>query len=204
VTQVLARAARIVAGLFLVAVGFALLYRAHLGMGPWFAVNQGIAAHLAISEGAAAIVMGFTFFVLALLLRERPGLGTLATVTLGGVFIDVVLPRVPTPHGIPLRLLVVVVALLVVTFGGALAISAGWGASPYDSFHIAVFRHTGGSYTAIRLALEALGLVLGWVLGGEIGVGLVIVAIAVGPCLRFWMGLLGAMPLKHGEARSSA
>ncbi len=197
--RALARGGRVLVGLFLVAVGFSLLLRAHLGMGPWFAVNQGVAAHLDVSEGTAAILIGFAFFALALALRERPGLGTLATVTLGGVLIDLVLPHTPTPHGIPLRLLVVVGALFVMTFGGALAMSAGWGASPYDSFHIAVFRHTGGSYTGIRLGLEALGLALGWALGGEVGVGLVIVALGVGPCLRLWMGWLGAMPVKHGD-----
>jgi uncharacterized membrane protein YczE len=185
--QWIGRVALVVGGAAISAVAYTATIKADLGLGPLFAVQQGIAEHLHITLGHAVMVTGATLCVLAALMRRWPGPGTVALPFIVGVIVDAVLPHMPEVHGIVVRLLVVVAGTLLMTLGGAFVIRARIGAAAPDLCMLALSERTGRSNRAVRLAMEGSWLVTGWLLGGTIGVGTVITGLLIGPSLHFWI-----------------
>lgn len=170
---------------------YALTIRAHVGLGPLFVIQDGLSQRFGITVGTAVIITGVAFLVATCALRSWPGPGTVAITILGGVLIDAILPHVPDIHGVVLRLAVVTAASFVMTFGGALIITARLGVHPLDGVMLGLCRVLGRSVGPVRLVMEATMLVVGWILGGSVGVGTVITCVVIGPGLQFWLALLG-------------
>lgn len=193
------RLSRIAVGLFFSCLGFAMNLRSHLGLGPLYVVQDGVAKHTGLTIGVAGIGIGLFMFVLALLLREMPGIGTLATVVAGGFMIDAILAVFPDVDPLPARIALLVLCLPVMTFGGALLMSANLGVAPLDAVMVGVYRRTPLSMYQVRVALELLMFLVGWALGGEVGIGCFYVALGVGPGIEIWLRVLRAMPAKNTE-----
>lgn len=191
-----ARAFRLTAGPLLVAIAFAAVLRAHLGLGPWHVLQQGVANHLGISLGQAAWVNAGATMLVAALLGEMPGIGTVIAVFLGGALLDMVLPWIGTPTMPLVRLAYLGGGLAVMSLGGSLMISARLGTSPLDALMTGIYKRTPFRVATVRVGLEVLGLVLGWLAGGEVGVGCVVIGLGIGPCIQGWLRLLGATPPK--------
>lgn len=185
------RTVELVLGCALSTACYALTVRVDLGLGPLFTVQDGLAGHLGVSLGTAVMIVGVALVVLALALRSWPGPGTLILPFLGGGFMDLMLPVTPTPHGLVVRLVSVVLATWFMALGGAFVIRSSLGASAYDLVMLGLHRRLGGSIAVIRIAMELTMLGCGWLLGGAIGVGTVITGLLIGPAMHFWMGLLG-------------
>jgi uncharacterized membrane protein YczE len=181
------RVALLFGGCFISAVCYAFTIKADLGLGPLYAVQQGVARHLHITQGHAVMIVGATLCVVAALMRMWPGPGTLSLPFIMGGYLDALLPHTPTPHGLVLRLGVVVVASWVMALGGALVIRGRVGAAAPDLCMLAIAERTGRSNRSVRLAMEGSWLVLGWLFGGTIGVGTVITGLLIGPALHFWI-----------------
>lgn len=191
------RLARIAVGLLVIAFAFAMTVHCHLGLGPWHVLQQGISRRLGVSLGTAGDVMAVGLTAAAFLLGERIGIGTLAAVVSGNVLLDLVNPVTPTPHGIGLRVVLLVLACLTMALGGTLLISANLGASPLDAVTIGIYRRVPGPFSATRVALEAFGFLVGWAAGGDVGVGCAIIGLGIGPSLQLWLRLLNVTPNKH-------
>ncbi|HUR76451.1 MAG TPA: hypothetical protein VMZ22_00770 [Acidimicrobiales bacterium] len=181
------RVALILVGVAIAAVCYAATIKANLGLGPLYAVQEGVSGHLGISIGRSVWVVGATLCVIAALLRMLPGPATVALPFLMGIFLDAILPHMPEINGLALRLAVVVIATWFMALGGALVIRARIGAAAPDLCMLAISRNTGRSNRAVRLTMEGSWLVMGWLLGGTIGVGTVITGVLVGPALQFWI-----------------
>ena len=184
------RVGLVLGGAALSAACYALTIKADLGLGPLFAVQQGVAGHLDISIGRAVMVVGATLCCVAALLRQWPGPVTVALPFIMGALVDAILPHVPDINGLVLRLVVVVIATWFMCCGGALVICAKTGAAAPDLVMLALSRRTKFTNRSVRLGLEASWLVMGWLLGGTIGVGTVITGLLIGPALHFWLELL--------------
>lgn len=176
---------------------FLVIVRAHLGTGPWHVVNQGLAEHLGTGLGTSMWITGLAFLVAAMAAGERPGPATLAAAFLGGIYVNVAAPYVGDLHGAFARVAGLLGATVAMTFGGALYMSAALGASPLDALMTGLYRRSPLSIRAVRIGLEVLGLALGWMLGGEVGVGTVLIGITVGPLLQMWLRVLRATPEKR-------
>jgi len=185
------RAGLAIAGCTLTTFCFAVTIRANLGLGPLFAVQDGVAHQLGVSIGTSVMVVGVAMVVVAVVLRSSLGPGTLALPFLGGALLDLMLPHLPTIHGWVLQLACVVVASWFMGLGGSLIIKGALGAAAYDAIMMGLHRRIRGPIVVIRLAMETGMLVLGWVLGGAIGVGTVITGLLIGPSMHIWLRLLG-------------
>jgi uncharacterized membrane protein YczE len=174
-------------GCFISAVCYAATIKADLGLGPLYAVQQGVARHLDITQGHAVMITGSILCVIALSLRMWPGIGTVSLPFIMGTYLDAITPHTPVPHGIVLRLVVVAVATWFMALGGAIIIRGRVGAAAPDLCMLAISERTGRSNRTVRLAMEASWLVMGWLLGGTIGVGTVITGLLIGPALHFWI-----------------
>jgi uncharacterized membrane protein YczE len=190
------RAARLLVGIALVGIAFALIVQAHLGLGPLHVLLQGGGRRLGLSIGQASIVVNLVLLLVATALRERSGIGSLMSIVLGGILVDAFLLVVPEPRSLVVRSAMMVGGLAVMAFGAALYMSADLGASPYDAVMVGIYRRVSWSLSQVRIGLEVLSLAAGWVAGGEVGVGCVVIGLGIGPGIELSLRLLRAVPEK--------
>ena len=185
-------------GLFVFAVGIVCLYEAKLGLSCWDVLNQGVAKHSPLSFGEANIAVSVVVLTTAALLGARIGLGTVANAVLVGTFVDQLLrigwvtDRAHDPLGIRIGLLVLGIALMGIAT--ALYVGAAFGAGPRDSLMLVLSMRTHVRISIVRGILEAVPLVLGFALGGKVGIGTLVYVVAIGPVVEASFALAEQSP----------
>jgi uncharacterized membrane protein YczE len=188
-----ARSAWLVTGLFLFSCGIVAFLESRLGLPPWDVLHLGLAKHTPLSFGLANVVVGIVVLVLAWRLGSRPGIGTVANAVLIGLFVVFVLPLsvVQDLAGWPLpaRIALLAGGLVLFGLGSGLYIGAALGAGPRDSLMLAGALRSGVRIGGARAALEGTALVIGFALGGKVGVGTLVFALLIGPSVEasFWL-----------------
>ena len=188
-----ARAVWLVGGLFLCALGILCFLEARLGLPPWDVLHQGIAKRTPLSFGAANQVVGLVVLTLAWALGARIWIGTVANAVLIGGFIIVLQPlhAVQELSGWPLgpRLALLFAGLACFGVGTAFYIGANLGAGPRDSLMLVGSRRTGVRIGVTRAVLELSVLIIGFLLGGTVGLGTLVFATLIGPAVEasFWL-----------------
>lgn len=177
-TPLRARTARLAGGLGIIAVGVALMVRARLGLAPYEVLHEGLATRTPLTIGQASVATGLLVLLLWVPLHQRPGVGTVANVVGVGLMLDGWLLVLPAPEGMAARSAMLVGGVLFVGVGVGAYLSAGLGAGPRDGVMTGLAAR-GYRVWAVRLSLEVSALVVGWVLGGTVGVGTVLFALAV-------------------------
>ena len=180
------RLARCVVGLALFGVGIGLIIEARLGAAPWDVLHQGISKRTGISVGHVIVIVGLLLLLLWIPLRQRPGIGTLLNAVEIGLVADVALALLPTPANVVLRCAFLALGLVTVAFASGLYIGAGLGSGPRDGIMMSLSER-GVSVRVARTAIEATVVVLGFLLGGRVGVGTVIVAFGIGPLVHVFL-----------------
>lgn len=192
-----ARWAQIVVGFAGWGLAASLMVRAGLGLGPWDALHVGIDAHTGIGVGVASILAGLVVLVGSFPFGIRPSLGTVANMVLIGTFIDLFLPLIPPAGGGLAGVAYFASAILVAGWFTGMYVGAGLGSGPRDGLVIALAARSGGSVRRVRTLVELSVLGIGWALGGPLGPGTLIFALAMGPSmqwgLRRW-GVIAARP----------
>lgn len=164
-------------------VGLALMVEASLGLGPWEVLHQGISRRTGIGIGVCGILVGFVVLLAWIPIRQRPGIGTICNVVLIGLVIDATIAVLPTPDGLALRAATFAGGLAVMAVGSGLYIGAGLGAGPRDGLMTGLAAR-GHTIRSVRTVLEVSALGLGWLLGGQVGVGTVVFALTIGPLVQ--------------------
>jgi len=184
----------LICGLFLIATGIVCMYRSALGLDPWSVLHQGISRHTPLSFGTATIVVGAFILLLGLLLKVYPGVGTLLNLVLIGIFVDwqLRLNWLPDLSGQPLllRLLVNTIGVLLSGLGVAFYIAPGMGAGPRDGVMLRLHVLTKMRISIVRATLECFVLLIGFLLGGTVGIGTLIFAFGIGPAIEISFGLI--------------
>ena len=182
-------------GLVLFGFGLALMVIADLGLAPWDVLHQGISDRTGIPIGTVVIIVGVLLLVLWIPLKEKIGIGTIANAIVIGVVLDLsllVLPERLTAW--PMQWAALLVGVIMVGIGSGYYIGAGLGPGPRDGLMTGLAR-MGYPIFAVRAAIELSALVVGWLLGGTVGVGTVIFALAMGPLVHFFMEKLSLHPV---------
>ena len=194
-----ARAAELLVGLFVFAVGIVCLYEARLGLSCWDVLNQGVAKHSPLSFGEANIAVSVVVLTTAALLGARIGVGTVSNAVLVGAFVDQLLRIgwVTSRAHDPLAARIGLLALGIVLMGiaTALYVGASFGAGPRDSLMLVLSLRTHARISIVRGILEAVPLALGFALGGKVGVGTLIYVVAIGPVVEASFALADRSPL---------
>jgi uncharacterized membrane protein YczE len=177
---VTSRLVQLYAGLLLFGASGSLLVLAGLGLDPWDVFHQGLSKQAGLGIGTWAIIVGAVVLLLWIPLRQRPGLGTLSNVVLVGGTMDVVLWLVPTPHDLAVRVVCLVVGVFLNGVATGAYIGAGFGPGPRDGLMTGLAAR-GHSIRVARTSIEVTVLVVGWLLGGTVGVGTVVYALSIGP-----------------------
>jgi uncharacterized membrane protein YczE len=178
------RLVQLYAGLALYGASMALLVRSTLGVTPWDVLHQGLARHLGWSLGTAAIVVGAVVLLAWIPLRQMPGLGTVSNVFVIGLAVDGTLAVLPAPSDLAARVGFVVAGVLLNAVATAAYIGVHLGPGPRDGLMTGLVRRTGGSVRLVRTSIEATVVLTGWLLGGTLGPGTVLYALAIGPLVH--------------------
>jgi uncharacterized membrane protein YczE len=193
------RSVSLVLGLFACSLGVVLLLESELGLAPWDVLHQGIADHTPLSFGTTSIAVGLIVLVIAWRLGARIGPGTIANAILIGAFIDLLL-RIEAvadldESSLATRIGLLVAGLASFGLGSAFYIGADLGAGPRDSLMLVLARRRGVRIGVVRALLEIAVTVLGFALGGTIGIGTLAFAFGIGPIVEFSFWLLERSPL---------
>jgi uncharacterized membrane protein YczE len=185
--------APLVGGLALFGLGEGLLVASHWGATPWTVFAQGLGRHLGVSIGWSTVLISLGVLTAWWPLRERPGVGTLANLVVIAWVLDLTAAHVATPSSPLLRALLMVAGVASIGVGSAFYLTTGLGPGPRDGLMTSLHRHLHVSVVYVRLSLEVTVLVVGWLLGGVVGVGTAFFASTVGFSIGASLRLLEKM-----------
>lgn len=174
--------AKLFIGFFVCAIGIVMTINANLGLAPWDVFHQGISNLTGITMGRAHIIVGVSLVIIDSLFGEKAGWGTLGNMLFIGLFIDILMLNhlIPTFEGFIPNFIMMSLGMLVLGFGCYLYISAGLGSGPRDGLMVAITKKTNKSVRFAKNSIELIALVIGYILGGHVGIGTLIMAIAGG------------------------
>ena len=178
------RFAQLLVGLLLYGITMGMMVRAVLGLDPWDVFHQGLTAlvnqWIPLSYGAVITIVSVFVLLLWIPLRQRPGIGTVANAAIIGFATDATLRVLPEFGNLTVRIVVLALAIAGNALAGALYIGAGLGPGPRDGLMTGLVARGVGSVRLVRTTFELSVLGIGWVLGGVVGVGTVLYALAIG------------------------
>lgn len=192
------RLAQLYFGLALYGAATALRVRADLGLDPWGAFHQGISHVSGLSFGTTIIIVGAIILLTWIPLRQKPGLGTVSNIVVIGLAADAVLSVLPEAHSWPVQYAFTLMGTLLTGVAGALYMAAGFGTGPRDGLMIGIVRYMRWPLKRVRGGIELTVLLLGWLLGATIGIGTLIHALLIGPCLDRSIMATAALGLGDG------
>ena len=176
-------------GLFLYGASMAMVLRGTLGQIPWDVLHVGVSHHIPLSFGT--IVIGVSLLVLLgwIPLRQKPGLGTIGNALLIGPSADLVLSVLDAPTLLGWRFALLIGGIVLNGIATGMYIGSQFGPGPRDGLMTGIARVTGGSIRLVRTGIEIAVVVVGWFLGGVVGLGTVLYALAIGPLAQLFLPL---------------
>ena len=195
----LQRSIRLLAGLVLFGLSLALLVQADLGLDPWTVFAQGVSRHTGLSLGTVTVLSSLLVLAMWIPLRQRPGVGTIANAVVVGPVLDLGVALIPAPGQPATQAVFLAAAIVGTAVATGLYIGAGWGPGPRDGLMTGLAAHgvpTGLARTTIELTV----LLIGWILGGTVGIATAIFALAIGPLVARALPLITVSPRKPDPA----
>lgn len=186
--------ATLLAGLWLFGAGEGLLVDSELGNSPWTVLAEGVGDQTGLGVGAATVALSFLVLGMWIPLRERPGLGTILNAVVVGVALGVTVELVPDTDELPFRAAEVIAGIGMVAIGSGFYLMTRLGAGPRDGLMLGLHRRTGLSVRLVRTTIESAAVVVGFVLGGTVGVGTLAFALGIGPAVQAALGALSTTP----------
>ncbi|MFJ1762402.1 YitT family protein [Amycolatopsis sp. NPDC088138] len=184
------RSVQLLAGLALYGTSSAMLTRAHLGLEPWGVLAEGIMKHTGLTFGTVTGIVSVAVLLLWIPLRQRPGIGTVANVVVISVVIDLVRAVLPDQHDLAWQVAFLVGGVALNGVATATYVGARLGPGPRDGLMTGLAARTGWSVRLVRTGIEVAVVAAGWLLGGTVGVGTVLYALAIGPLTQALLPLV--------------
>jgi len=195
-------------GLVLYALGIVMTMKAGIGFAPWDVFHAGLSKVTGLSVGTASIIAGVAVLILVTALGEKLGLGTLGGMILLGIFIDIILKwasALPAVSNIAAGAAILVAGLFVISLGSWFYLKAAFGVGPRDNLMVVLARKTKLPVGLCRGIVELLVTLAGWLLGGPVGIGTMVTAVAIGLCFQLTFQLFRFDPkaVRHETLRDT-
>lgn len=181
------RMPQLLGGLLLYGISMGLQIRSVLGLDPWDVFHDALSKRTGLSFGTITAITGALVLLCWLPLRQRPGVGTVCNILLIAVAVDATLFLLPTPRLLIVRIALLVAGIVLNGLATAAYIGARLGPGPRDGLMTGLHTRTGLSVRLVRTAIELTVLAVGWLLGGTVGIGTVIYALAIGPLTQAFL-----------------
>lgn len=174
-------------GFFLFAVAMLLALYSKLGMSPWDVFHMGIVNHSILSLGQTSQIVGFCVIMLSIFLGVIPGIGSIFNMIFIGIFVDLInnIGIFKTPESILGKILMLISAIIIMGIATYFYLQVELGAGPRDGLMEGLVRKLNKPVWLIRGSIEITVLIIGFFLGGPVGIGTVLLAVAIGPSVQF-------------------
>ena len=177
-------------GLSLFGVGEGLLIVSFTGASPWSVLAQGISLNVNLSIGTITLLISIAVLILWIPLGQKPGMGTIFNALIIAIMIDLCIKYVPTPSNYIHQLLLAIISVVMVGIGGGIYLVSNLGAGPRDGLMIGLQKLTNFPIAVVRATLEISVVSIGWYLGGTVGIGTLLFAFGIGPCVALGLYLV--------------
>ena len=177
-------------GLSLFGLGEGLLIVSFTGASPWSVLAQGISLNVNLSIGTITLLISIAVLILWIPLGQKPGMGTIFNALIIAIMIDLCIKYVPTPSNYIHQLLLAVISVIIVGIGGGIYLVSNLGAGPRDGLMIGLQKLSNFPIAAVRATLEISVVSIGWYLGGTVGIGTLLFAFGIGPCVSLGLYLV--------------
>tara|TARA_Y100000741_G_scaffold42305_1_gene29425 strand:+ start:252 stop:899 length:648 start_codon:yes stop_codon:yes gene_type:complete len=177
-------------GLMLFGLGEGLLIVSFTGASPWSVLAQGISLNVNLTIGTITLLISIAVLLLWIPLGQKPGMGTIFNALIIALMIDLCIKFVPTPTNYIHQLILAVVSVITVGIGGGIYLVSNLGAGPRDGLMIGLQKITNLPIAAVRATLEITVVSVGWYLGGTVGIGTLLFAFGIGPCVALGLYLV--------------
>ncbi len=177
-------------GLSLFGLGEGLLIVSFTGASPWSVLAQGISLNVNLSIGTITLFISIFVLLLWIPLRQKPGMGTILNALIIAIMIDLCIKYVPTPSNYIYQLILAAISVIMVGIGGGIYLVSNLGAGPRDGLMIGLQKITNFPIAVVRATLEISVVSIGWYLGGTVGVGTLLFAFGIGPCVALGLFLV--------------
>ena len=177
-------------GLMLFGLGEGLLIVSFTGASPWSVLAQGISLNVNLSIGTITLLISIAVLILWIPLGLKPGMGTIFNALIIAFMIDLCIKFVPTPSNYINQLILAVVSVIAVGIGGGIYLVSNLGAGPRDGLMIGLQKISNFPIAAVRATLEITVVSVGWYLGGTVGIGTLLFAFGIGPCVALGLYLV--------------
>jgi uncharacterized protein len=188
-----ARIAILFFGLAIFGLGDSLLVQGNVGNAPWTVFAQGLSIKTGWALGISTLVISICVLLLWIPLREKPGFGTLSNILLIASFIQIGVSIFPLQHSLTMGVLFDLIGIALVGIGSALYITCGLGPGPRDGAMTGIHQRTGVRVGRVRLGIEVTVLVIGWIMGGTVGVGTLLFALLIGHSIAISLGVVARL-----------
>ena len=181
----------LVFGLFLFGLGESLLITSGDGVGPYTVLAQGISNLTGWSIGLSTFVISIFVLLMWIPLKQKPGMGTILNAFIIALTIEFSVYYLPYPETYPMQILQVVVGVLIIGIGSGFYLIANLGAGPRDGLMIGLQKKTNLPIYSIRTIIEVSVVIVGWLMGGVVGLGTAIFAFGIGPSVALGLSMVG-------------
>lgn len=180
-------------GFFILAVGIVVNLYANLGTSPWGVLHVGLADITPFTLGQITQMVGLIIVFTSWLLGFSPGFGTIANMITIGFFIDLVIDWniIPKQTLLIWQIIQLIFSLVLLGCGVFLYLRAQLGAGPRDGLMVALAKKFNRSVSHIRIPMDVIVVILGFLLGGPLGLGTVISALTLGYFIQFFLKVGG-------------
>tara|TARA_Y100001970_G_scaffold185494_1_gene225594 strand:+ start:6079 stop:6777 length:699 start_codon:yes stop_codon:yes gene_type:complete len=177
-------------GLTLFGLGEGLLIVSFTGASPWSVLAQGISLNVNLSIGTITFLISIGVLILWIPLGQKPGMGTIFNALIIALMIDLCIKFVPTPSDYVYQLILAILSVIIVGIGGGIYLVSNLGAGPRDGLMIGLQKKTNLPIALVRATLEISVVSIGWYLGGTVGIGTLLFAFGIGPCVALGLFLV--------------
>lgn len=180
----------LIIGLFLFGLGEAIIIGSGSGVSPWTVLAQGISSRSNLSIGMTTFLISVSILIFWIPLKQVPGIGTILNAIIIASAIDLTLPYLPHPDSLVLKMLQACLGILIVGIGSGIYLSSNLGPGPRDGLMVGLQKKTDASIATIRTIIELLAVLMGWMLGGLVGIGTILFVFGIGPCVGIGLTLV--------------
>ena len=177
-------------GLMLFGLGEGLLIVSFTGASPWSVLAQGISLNVNLSVGTITLLISISVLILWIPLGQKLGMATILNALIIALMIDLCIKFVPTPINYYNQLILAIVSVITVGIGGGIYLVSNLGAGPRDGLMVGLQVKTNLPIALVRALLEISVVTIGWYLGGIVGIGTLLFAFGIGPCVALGLYLV--------------
>ena len=177
-------------GLMIFGLGEGLLIVSFTGASPWSVLAQGISLNVKLSIGMITFLISILVLILWIPLGQKLGMATILNALIIAIMIDLCIKFVPTPSNYYHQLILAIFSVITVGIGGGIYLVSNLGAGPRDGLMVGLQKKTNLPIALVRATLEIAVVSIGWYLGGTVGIGTLLFAFGIGPCVALGLYLV--------------